>query len=576
MRKLLKSILFTASILTLAVSCKDDEPLVALEVTVVAPATVKLGTADAAVEFTLKAVATTDVTINIANDNAEALTVAETAVIAAGQTSTKVLLVVKAAGTSKLSYTSADAELSIKESSIEVTALPFVPSDVTVVTPTDIELGTTGKEIVFSIAAASSKDITINIANDKEDVLTVEKAIIIKTGETSAKVALTTKAVGTVKLAFTSTEGKLLTADATINVTAAKITAVAPANIKFGATDAKLIFSIPSAQTEDVVITITNDNADVLTVPATATIEATKTSVEVAIATVSAGAANLTFTSEVVEFNTATLAINVVLPEVTVKAPSSILLRAADGVIKFSIPAVESKDIIVNIANDNVTALTVPATVTILTGETSAEVAIATIAGGTSKLTFTSSDATLKTLEASINVEVTYTYASTINGSYTGMTTLVIGETTLTSSCVAGTSERGVTGNNDFALKNPLSVNDDRISEVVTIAEGTAIVVNYDPFAYPGKDGYEIVLFADMNGDGLFPENEILFKNILADGGDVVAIDGVLSALAANAVQSGRARLVIARKQQPGGLTITDGSAAYGAGYFMDFTFTTK
>ncbi|MEG2121719.1 MAG: hypothetical protein RRZ64_06650, partial [Rikenellaceae bacterium] len=180
-------------------------------------------------------------------------------------------------------------------------------------------------------------------------------------------------------------------------------------------------------------------------------------------------------------------------PEATIVATPASVAVAGKGVLNVTLNAAATKDVTVKVANADATIVTVGAELKVLKGATSASIPFTGVKEGSSKLSFTSADAKVKTADLTITVtkeapkpleycEITF---PTTYGAYASLGSFTLGTTKIE----AGEGSMSYTGTAKLAAE---------------------FSVNFQPFSGEAVTGsediYGIKIFADWNHDGDFAD----------------------------------------------------------------------
>ncbi|MEG1554940.1 MAG: GEVED domain-containing protein, partial [Rikenellaceae bacterium] len=259
-------------------------------------------------------------------------------------------------------------------------------------------------------------------------------------------------------------------------------------------------------------------------------------------------------------------------PEATIVAAPASVAIAGKGALNVTLSAAATKDVVINVANADDKILTVAAkTISIAKGATTGTVAFTGVAEGSSKVSFTSADAKVKTADLTITVTKApapvkeYGYPSFAWGTYFGMTNVVIGTTTITSSCGDGEAiNKPLTGNDDFIVGG---VSDDKTATIVPLTEGIAFTISAAKFTSTNSR-YDVYLYIDWNDDGKFDDATEVVKKQNVDGAADTTVTGTIT-IPATAVASSRCRIAIINEEN----AFANGIGEADSGYIMDFMY---
>lgn len=236
----------------------------------------------------------------------------------------------------------------------------------------------------------------------------------------------------------------------------------------------------------------------------------------------------------------------IVLPEVTVSGPHEIY-PDEKGTFKATLNEEAKGKVTIKITIEHSNVLTLAAEEIIIEkGKTNGEVAFTGKSEGLTKVSFTSADATVKTPELAVSVPIvdkwpTYPYFE--NGTFSAISKIVIGDTTVESSAADspdGANGRLV-GNDDFRVGG---VSDNEHYHIVPMRDKIPFTIYYDN--YTANDGTEmaVAMYINWNGDLDFDDQDeevLVVKGIPAN--DKKEISGTIS-IPANAVSSAIIRVL--------------------------------
>ncbi len=355
--------------------------------------------------------------VTLSSSNTNKATVPATVTIAAGQTFAEVDIAaqdndsVDGAATVTITavvtgFADATATLTVNdnETALTVTATPATFSE---------NGGTTASKLRVTRSGPTTAAQIVNLTSSNVNKATVPATVTIAVGQTFAEVDIAAQdnnnvdgaAAVTVTAAATGFANATTTLTVNDNETALTVTAT-PATFSenSGTTASRLRVTRSGPTTAAQTVTLTSSNVNKATVPPTVTILAGQAFAEVDISaqdnnTVD-GAATVTITAVATGFAnaTATLTVNDNETALTVTAtPATFSENGGTTASKLRVTRSGSTTAaqIVNLTSSNVNKATVPATVTILPGQTFAEVDIAAqdngIADGTAPVTFRAS-----------------------------------------------------------------------------------------------------------------------------------------------------------------------------------------
>lgn len=263
-----------------------------------------------------------------------------------------------------------------------------------------------------------------------------------------------------------------------------------------------------------------------------------------------------------------------------VAAPTSVAIAAA-GAFNVTLDKAAAEDVTIAVAGGADFLTIAAAEIKITKGATTGTVAFTGKAAGSAKVTFstTSTAISLETKELTVTVTTDvippaeYEFPTSGWGTYFGMSKVVIGATTLTSSCGDGIdSETGLvapdkplTGEDMFGING---VSDDKTGTIVPLTEGIAYTIFVDNYTST-KDKGDVFFYIDWNGNGTFEEaTELIKVEKAVSGAKKTELTGTIT-IPAGAVASSRGRIIVANEDND----IENGVGAMDSGYMMDFKY---
>jgi hypothetical protein len=233
-------------------------------------------------------------------------------------------------------------------------------------------------------AAAGSGGVTVTLASGNTNAATIAGSVQIPSGSASADVPVTTKTVGSAtQVIFTAglgstTRQATLTVNPPISVTLGS-TALALSSVT-GGTNTTLQISLSQAATSNTTVSLSSSNPGAASVPGSVSVPAGSSSVQAAVTTSPVGSV----TQVVI---TATLGSVSRQSTLTVNPPALSAVTVSPGAVQGGAPATgtvtlsaraPSAGVMVTLASGNTAAATVPGSVQIPGGQTSATFAVTT------------------------------------------------------------------------------------------------------------------------------------------------------------------------------------------------------
>jgi hypothetical protein len=234
---------------------------------------------------------------------------------------------------------------------------------------------------------APTGGLTFNLVSSVPTVATVPATLTVPEGQTSASFQLSATDVGSTVV--TASKSGFIGGQSLITVVPPPTLTLTPAQLTLGVgrTAELTIQSSVPAGASGLTITLSSSNSAVATVPASATISVGASSVTVPVTTVAIGTA--TIQAQATEFAAGTAAVTV--RPVSLNLPSGALVAPS---LSRSIPITLSDPapaggLVVTLASSNSAAVTVPASITVPEGQTSANFTLAGVAVGTATVSAT-------------------------------------------------------------------------------------------------------------------------------------------------------------------------------------------
>jgi hypothetical protein len=273
------------------------------------------------------------------------------------------------------------------ESFFTTDPLPLqVLSPTLAVTP-DVHNAQVGQTRTFKVVLpypAPAGGLVVNLGTSNTGVATVDPSVNVLAGATEADFIVTAKALGTATVR--ATRSGYVQGSATIVVTLPPQLSFAPPvlNVAIGTTLPATLQLAP-APTVDTVVTLANGNAAIAGAPAQVTVPAGDASVTFPVDGIALGPAAVTASTAGYANTTLTVSVApkaILLPSSAVVAPNA--TRSLSVALNAPAPA---GGLVLSLASSNSAVLTVPASVTVAEGQSSATIAgIDGVANGTAVL----------------------------------------------------------------------------------------------------------------------------------------------------------------------------------------------
>ncbi|HZR68835.1 MAG TPA: RHS repeat-associated core domain-containing protein [Burkholderiales bacterium] len=316
---------------------------------------------------TLSPAPTTSGTLSVSSANAGVATVPASVAFAANQTQ----VVIPVSGVSPGSAI-VTATLNGGSASATVNVTPAPPT-VTSLAPASLSVvqGATGT-LTVTISAAQTTDTAIAISSGNSAIASVASSVLVPAGQVSASINVSGVSPGTVSITA-ALNGSSASSQVTVTPAPPTVVSLLPvtATVTLGASTT-LRLTISSAQTTDTAVAVAAAPAGIVSAPASVTVPAGATGADVTVGTLAYGQAGVTAS---LNGSSASSVINVVPPPVQVTAivPATFTMKVgATSQFTVQINAAQTAGTDVALAVDNPGVLTIPASVTVAAGQTSA------------------------------------------------------------------------------------------------------------------------------------------------------------------------------------------------------------
>ncbi|MFQ5801938.1 MAG: hypothetical protein ACE5JQ_03460 [Candidatus Methylomirabilales bacterium] len=349
------------------------------------------------------------VTVSLVSANPGVATVTPSVVIPIGTTSATVAVNGVAAGTTNL--TASDPIFGSATATVNVTGPPsatllLFPS------PLAVPEGTTGNMTV-GIPFPALADVTVFLESANPGVATVTPSVVIPIGTTSATVAVNGVAAGTTTI--TAFAPGFADATATVNVTAPLPTpsiflSPSPLDVLQGTTR-NLTVNLPSpAPAGGVTVSLVSANPGVATLPPSVFIPAGTLSATVAVNGVAAG--TTTITASAPGFESSTVTVNVIPPPPLSLSSSPLdVPQGTTDSLTVGIPSpAPAGGVLVILTSAPAGIVTIPPTVTIPEGATSAPFNVTAVGTAGTTATITASSPGFTPATATVNVTAPFLF----------------------------------------------------------------------------------------------------------------------------------------------------------------------
>jgi RHS repeat-associated protein len=332
-------------------------------------------------------------TLALTSSNAAIAKVPATVAFVAGQANVDVPVQGLAVGQATI-----QAGLNATTISASVSVTPAPASLVTLVPSIQtLQLGASG-QMQLTIAPAQTQATVVQLASSDATKVTLAASVSIPAGQTTVSFAIQGLAVGTAQVTATlpSTNGgaaSTLSSQVQVITPPPTVVALLPATttLQMGGTgiSGSLTVQISAAQTTATVVQVSTRTTGIVSVPATVSIPAGQTQVSIALQTLATGN-----TIVVASLNGSTVEaavqVNPAPPTLANVAPLNLsLITGATGQLTVALKATHTTDTVVTLSASPAGILAIPASVTILAGQTQAIVSITAATVGQAQIVAT-------------------------------------------------------------------------------------------------------------------------------------------------------------------------------------------
>jgi len=368
---------------------------------------------------------------------------------------------------------------------ITVFATPNLPKPTSLApNPLSVTLGASGT-LTAALSPTPTAAGTLSVTSSNTAVATAPASVSFTSGQTSVAIAVTTHAVGSAIVTASANGGQ---ASATVNVTPAPptVTSLTPQSLAVtqGASG-NLTVTISAAQTADTHVLLASSNANIASVAYAVTVLAGQVSALIPVAGVSPGTAQIT-ASLSGSSASSQVSVSPAAPSVVSLVPAtSTVTLGASTTLTLTISAARSTDTNVPLTVSPPGIVSIPASVTVLAGQTTAPVAVGTLALGqagiTASLNSTTASAAVNVVAPPVAGTSLQPASFTLNVGATSSSTGTINATQSTATPIA------------LAVDNPSVL---QIPASVTVAQGSTSAV----FTATGLAVGNAIITASANG----------------------------------------------------------------------------
>ena len=362
--------------------------------------------------------------VNLSSNNTGGATVPATVTVTEGATSAT-FTVTSQVVTSVVSPTISAASGGASASAV-LTVNPVTVSTVTLGQSTIVGgTGSVSGTVTLNMAAPSG-GVTVSLSSSTTSAATVPGSVNIASGATSANFTVSTLGVSSpTTVTITATYQGSKTATLTVDPASINALSVSPSSVygKIGSSTGTVTLGQP-APAGGAIVTLTSGNTNAATVPSSVTVAAGQTVATFPIATLLVPTAtNLTITATYNGSKTASFTVHPIVINSVSLSPSSVTGTVANsnGTVTLN-TAAPAGGLVVGLASSNTEVATVPSTVTVPAGSTTANFTI-----------------TSKAVSSSTNVTITGTFNGTKTATLT-VTPFLVNSVSISPSSLTGGS----------------------------------------------------------------------------------------------------------------------------------------
>ena len=364
-----------------------------------------------------------------------------------------------------------DGIVNSNPSTVTIVAVPPPPITLTP-SPLNLVTNASGSLTVTLTAPAVTGGQIVNLTSSNTSVATVPPSVTVPQGSTTANATVTPTGAGSTSI--TATAAGFTQGTATVNVANIVITlSPNPLSMVANASGSLTINLSAPAGAGGQIINLASSNISVATVPPSVTVAPGSTTGNVTVTPATAGSTTITATATGFTAGAATVNVSSVLITLAPNPLSMVVNTSGSLTVNLSAPAGAGGQII-NLASTNSSVATVPQTVTVSPGSTSANVTVTAVNAGSASIlasggpAFTAANATVNVTKILI----------TLTPNPLNMGNNATAQLTITLSTPAGASGQviNLASSNTSVATVPLSVTVPSGSTTVnaTVTPGTA------------------------------------------------------------------------------------------------------
>ena len=351
-------------------------------VSLLPPATALTQGASSNLTVRLSSAPAVDTNVEITSSDSGVVSVPGVVTVPAGQGEARVPVEGIAPGVAQIT---AILNGSSASSQVTVTAAPPTLISLTPALST-LTLGASAM-LQVTISAPQATDTTVSLESAPPGILSVPTNVVVPAGQTTADVPV--EGIGLGQAGVTAVLNNS-TASALVNVVAPPLEVVAlePESVRMtaGATTG-FVVRINAVQADNTEIALSSSDAGILEVPASVTVDAGQTRANFVARARATGDAVITASANGT-FRQASVHVSPQPAAVVALVPSPLPLQeGATGLLIVTINAAQEQETVIDLANDATSVVQVPATVTILAGELSAEIPATGLSPGSALIT---------------------------------------------------------------------------------------------------------------------------------------------------------------------------------------------
>ena len=321
--------------------------------------------------------------VNLVSSSPSVATVPPTITVSAGATTATVPVFPLAAGSTTITASAtgyASGAAGVNVSNVLITLAP---------SPLSLAANASGTLTVSLTSPAGSGGQVINLASSNTGAATVPASVTIPEGASSTSVTVSAVSAGSTTITASAPNVGFTPGTATVNVTSVFISLTPnPLSLAANASGTLTVGLTSPAGPSGQVINLASSNTGAATVPASVTVPAGSLSTTVTVTPVGAGSTTITGSASSPAFTSGTATVNVTSVQISL-SPNPLNMgnnATAQVTVTLSAPAGAGGQAI-NLASSNTSVASVPASVTVPAGSTTASATVTPGTAGTVTIT---------------------------------------------------------------------------------------------------------------------------------------------------------------------------------------------